>query len=89
MANENINVNEGVINAAKQVAEAIPVKAKGKFGVIVTVVVGGCALIAGTAMVIRNKNKKKAKEQQATSDVDNMDVVKHDFEDCGPENENE
>lgn len=84
---ENIKVNEGVIDAAKQVAEAIPVKANGKLGVIVTVVVGGCALIAGTAMVIRNKNKKKAKDQQATSDVDNMDVVKRDFEECNSENE--
>lgn len=87
MANENITMNEGVIDAAKQVAEAIPVKANGKLGVIVTVVVGGCALIAGTAMVIRNKNKKKVKEQQATSDVDNMDVVKRDFEECNSENE--
>ena len=87
MANENITMNEGVIDAAKQVAEAIPVKANSKLGVIGAVVFVGGAIITGVALGIRKHNKKKAKEQQAASGVDNMDVVKHDFEECDSENE--
>lgn len=84
MANtENIKVamNEEVIDAAVQAVEAIPVKANSKFGVIGAVVVGGGAIITGIALGIRYiKNKKKAKEEQAASGVDNVQVVKDDFE---------
>lgn len=69
MANtENINVvmNEEVIDAAVQAAEAIPVKADNKFGVIGAVVVVGGAIITGVALGIRYiKNKKKQKEECA------------------------
>lgn len=89
MANENIIMNEGVIDAVAQAAEAVPVKAKGKLGVIGAVVFVGGAIITGVALGIRKHNKKKAEKQQAASGVDNMDVVKHDFEECDSENENE
>lgn len=87
MANtENINVvmNEEVIDAVAEAAEAIPVKAENKFGVIGAVVVVGGIAIAGIAMGIRYiKNKKKLKEAQqkaADTGVDNVKVVKDDFE---------
>lgn len=84
MANtENINVvSEEVIGAAVEAAEAIPVKANGKFGVIGAVVVVGGAIITGVALGIRHfKNKKKAKEEQDEFDfVDNVQVAKDDFE---------
>lgn len=87
MANtENINVvSEEVIDAAVQAVEAIPVKPNNKFGVIGAVVVVGGIAITGIAMGIRHiKNKKKAKEAAATG-VDNMQVVKDDFEELDSE----
>ena len=90
MANtENINVvmNEEVIDAAVQAAEAIPVKADSKFGVIGAVVVVGGAIITGVALGIRYiKNKKKLKEMQADCvDVDNT-CADGDFEEADSEN---
>ena len=87
MENENIIMNEGVIDAAKQVADAIPVKANGKLGVIGAVVVVGGIIITSVALGIRKHNKKKAKEQQDASVVVDTDVANDDFADCNPENE--
>lgn len=83
--NENINVvmNEGVIDAAVQAVDAIPVKAENKFGVIGAVVLVGGIVITGIAMGIRHiKNKKKAEEEQAVSCADDIPVAKGDFEEC-------
>lgn len=90
MANtENINVvmNEEVIDAAVQAAEAIPVKADNKFGVIGAVVVVGGAIITGVALGIRYiKNKKKQKEECADFvDADNS-PYEDDFEEANSEN---
>ena len=79
---ENINVvmNEEVIDAAVQAVDSIPVKPDNKFGVIGAVVLVGGAIITGVALGIRHfKNKKKAQEEAAT-DVDNVQVAKDDFE---------
>ena len=87
MANtENINVvmNEEVIDAAVQAAEAIPVKPDNKFGVIGAVVVVGGIAITGIAMGIRYiVNKKKAKEElEAEVAVDDCDHANDDFEEA-------
>lgn len=81
MANtENINVvSEEAINAAVQAVEAIPVKPNNKFGIIAGVVFVGGLLATGVALLVNNKNKKKAKEAAATG-VDNIQVAKDDFE---------
>lgn len=89
MANENINVvmNEEVLDAAVQAADAIPVKPNAKFGVIGAVVLIGGATIAGIALGIRHfKNKKKAKEE-AAADAEYVDVAKTDFEEVDSEEE--
>lgn len=90
MANtENINVvmNEEVIDTAVQAAEAIPVKADNKFGVIGTVVVVGGAIITGVALGIRYfKNKKKQKEMEVDfTVVDNGNAQNDDFEEADSE----
>lgn len=89
MANtENINVEttKEVIDAAVQAVEAIPVKPNNKFGVIGMVVVGGAAIITGIGLTVRHFKNKKAKEAAATG-VDNMQVVKDDFEELDSEEE--
>lgn len=86
---ENINavINEEVIDAAVQASEVIPVKADNKFGVIGAVVLVGGVIITGVALGIRYiKNKKKAKELDV-ADVDNIQVVKDDFENFDSEEE--
>lgn len=81
------NITEDVIDVAEQVAESIPVKADNKFGVIGAVVVLGGVTIAGIAMGIRYIKKKKAEKEQADFvDVDNVQVVKDDFEECDSAN---
>lgn len=80
--NETIkNIVEEGVETVMEAAEAIPVKADNKFGVIGAVVLVGGIAITGVAMGIRYiKNKKKAKEEQADDDfVDNVQVAKNDF----------
>jgi hypothetical protein len=79
---ENINVETAkeVVDAAVQAAEAIPVKAKGKFGVIAAVVFIGGAAITAIGLGIRNHKNKKAKKEPAATGVDNVQVAKDDFE---------
>lgn len=79
---ENINVAHAkeAVNTVVEAVEAIPVKAKGKGGVIAAVVFGGAALVTVIALGIRNHKTKEAKKEPAAADVDNVRVAKNDFE---------
>lgn len=80
---ENINtiVNEDTVDAAIEAVEAIPVKAinwrkLGKVGGAVGAVAG---VVAGTIAIVRYVKGKKADEEAAVEDVDNVKVAENDF----------